>query len=216
MPYHPEKVTMKTLSITKLATASALSLLTVVAFAEDYSPADTYVEQYVGDYPLAVTESVGTFSDSETAKYPEAVTFSSDGSSTSGYETAATESDEPQDAFYSENVRNDGPVVTVPAAYSTDDVPIFVNNSVASDVALDNSVVSGYDAPNGYFAQFGAFGVLDNAQRLRSKLVSQLGSSVLVVEEDGLYKVQAGPFENSDRAFATQTSSSEKIRVIRR
>lgn len=196
-----------------LATAIAVSLC---AQAEEITPADTYVQQYTGDYPLAVTESVGTYSEAETAEYPEAMTYPTDGEMTPGYETAASENNEPLDAIYTENVRDEA-IVTVPASYSTDgDIPIFINDNVSTSAALDDSVIQDRDAPEGYYAQFGAFGQLGNALRLRSKLSSELGTGVVVVEEGGLYKVQAGPLETSDRAFSMQTSSEDKIRVIRR
>lgn len=216
MSSNPKVLNVKINNRLSLAVASALSLMAFAVAAETVAPADTIVQQYVGDYPLATTESVGTFTDAQTAGYPEANVYPADTNGVGGYQTAATLDEEPRDAFYSDNVGGSGPIVTVPAAYQTQDVPVFVNPGVPASVALDNSVVSAYDAPAGYFAQFGAFGLLDNAKRLRSNLVSQLGSSVLIVSEGGLYKVQAGPFETADRAFATQTSSPEQIRVLRR
>lgn len=185
------------------------SMIAVISFsaqADNVAPADTYVQQYTGEYPLAVTESVTTFNPEESSQYPDAPTYSVDGQVAPGYEASAQPATTPA-------VSNE--IKTVDAAYTTD-APIFVNKSVEPQVALDSTILDDRDVQPGFYAQYGAFGVLDNATRLRAKLTAQLGKPVIIVKDKSLYKVQAGPMQSSQEAFALQQGHPEKLRFYRR
>ncbi len=91
-------------------------------------------------------------------------------------------------------------------------VPVFIDQGSATAapmVSTPQGVVDERDAPAGYYAQIGAFSNVSNALRLSQK---NRPSIVVSSETNGklLYRVQVGPFDSWDKAFAVKNPTGGK------
>ncbi len=64
-----------------------------------------------------------------------------------------------------------------------------------------------------FFVQLGAFGNFANAQAFQQRMQAELASTILIRQQEGLFRVQLGPFQHREEAEAARRDAQARLGV---